>query len=350
MNLNPLTIGSLNNSRACFFHAIEIRRWRGLAIAAMAVVILLPSTGCQLFNRFRAAPERSSPVAFTQIPTKEQVISHLVDQASRVEQLQSDVKVSVAGMPALRGTLAVEKPDRLRMNAGLLGVTELGIDVGSNQEVFWFWSKVAAGTQGPAIYYARHDEYQSSMLQRVLPIEPSWLIDSLGLMQFDSQDQIEGPFQRPDGRLEFRTVRSIGGQKTTRKTVVDRKYGWVVQQSIYDAKGKLLAYANSKEHEHYPEYQISLPGLIAITAFNPDGSQMTISITASRYRINSIFGDPDKLWNMPTPGDVPQINLATLSDVNTSSPPVSAGASNIRQITSPQQQGIANRSVIQHLR
>ena len=311
---------------------------------------MAPLTGCQVYNQFRSTPALRSPVAFTEIPTKEQLLAHLAGQSRQVEQLQSDVKVSVAGMPSLRGTLAVERPDRLRMTAGLLGVSELGIDVGSNEDLFWFWTKVASAGGQPAIYYARHNEYKSSMLQRALPIEPSWLIDSLGLMEFRSDDRIEGPFQRPDGRLELRTYRNVGGQLTFRITVLDRKYGWIVQQAIYDSDGRRLAYANSKQFEHYPEYQVNLPSLIEITAFAPDGTESKFTINASRFRINSIFGDPDKLWNLPAPADVPQIDLVRLSNGQQTLPEVSDGASHINRFSSPQRQGIANRKVISHLR
>lgn len=216
----------------------------------------------------------------------------------------------MAGIPTLRGTLAVEKPNRLRMNAGLLGVSELGVDVGSNDDLFWFWSKVAAPGQEPGIFYARHDEYQNSALQRSIPIEPGWLIDALGLLRFEPGDRVEGPFNRPqDGRLEIHTYRNVGIQPTVRVTVIDPKFGLVNQQTIYNANGKRLAYIDSIKHEHYPEHNVSLPSRIELTADAPDGTQLKLTVDAGRYKINSIYGDPDKLWSMPNPGDVRKFNL-----------------------------------------
>ena len=287
-------------------HKLRVK-WQ---LVAIACALFVTQTGCQMFGKFRGQSTAPTPVAFAEIPTKDQILAHIAKQTERAKQIQSDVRVSVDGMPTLRGTMAVEKPNRMRMNAGLLGVTDLGIDVGSNENVFWFWAKVATPGEEPGIYFAKHDEYRNSSLQQTIPIEPAWLIEALGLLKFEPNDRIEGPYTRPeDGRFELRTYRNVGNQPTLRKTVIDPKYGWIVQQSIYDADGRLLAYATSSKHEHYPEHNISLPGRIEINANNPDGSQFKLTVDASRYRINSIYGDPEQLWTMPNPGDVPVIDL-----------------------------------------
>lgn len=283
---------------------------RCLMVLLCLVTIVVTQSGCQIFGRFRNRPIVTTPVAFSKTPSKEQLLNHLASQTEKVRQLQSDVRVSMAGVPTLRGTLAVEKPNRLRMNAGLLGVSELGIDVGSNDNVFWFWSKVAAPGQESGIFYARHDEYQNSALQRSIPIEPGWLIDALGILRFEKNDRVEGPFKRPqDGRLEIHVYRNVGVQPTVRVIVVDPQFGFVNQQTIYNADGKRLAYIDSIKHEHYAEHNVSLPSRIELTADAPDGTQLKLTVDAGRFKINSIYGDPDKLWSMPNPGDVRRFNL-----------------------------------------
>ncbi len=301
MNSKPRGIRSvLRQLSDCSKHCIP-----GLLI----VVLVATQSGCLLFDGFRNK-QNKAPVAFSELPSKEQLIAHLVAHTEKIDQLQTDVRVSVDGLPNLRGNLVVEKPNRLRLNAGLLGVTELGIDVGSNQDAFWFWAKAASGGHEPGIYFAKHDEYQNSPLQQQIPIEPNWLIDALGLWRVEPNDRMEGPFRRPqDNLLELVTYRNIGNQMTFRKTALDPKYGWIVQQSVYDANGRLIAYANSTDFEHYPDYDVNLPSRIEITAVNPDGRNLKLVVNASRFKINSIYGDPNQLWAMPNPGDVPLINL-----------------------------------------
>ena len=284
-----------------------------LALAMLLSTILLScQTGCHLLNRFRSDTAATIPVAFDEMPTKEQIVSHLVSQSQQIKQIQSDVRVSMDSMPKLRGTLAVEKPNRLRLTAGLLGVSELGVDVGSNAERFWFWTKVAAPGQEPGIYYANHDDYRNSQFHQMVPIEPNWLIDALGFVEFRPTDRIEGPFRRPqDNNLEIRTYRQVGSKQTIRVSVIDPTYGWVSQQSIYDDSGQLIAFANSNKYRHYAEFNVNLPDQVVLTAYSPDRSKLTIVIDASSYKLNSIYGDPEKLWSMPNPGNVRIFNLAT---------------------------------------
>ena len=280
-------------------------------VIVSAVFIVVGQTGCQLMNRFQPDTRSAAPVAFNEMPSKEQILAHLASQSQQVHQIQSDVRVSMDGMPTLRGTLAVEKPNRLRLTAGLLGVPELGVDVGSNDDRFWFWTKVAAPGEEPGIYFANHNEYRNSKLHQMVPIEPDWLIDALGLVEFRPDDRVEGPFARADGRFEIRTYRSNGSQQNIRISVIDPTYGWVNQQAMYDSTGTLLAYADSIKFQHYPEHNVNLPSRIELTAYDSAGGKLKISVDASSYKLNSIYGDPDTLWSMPNPGNVRMINLAT---------------------------------------
>lgn len=336
------------------YHSLKKTKTHKCQQLALLVVLLVLATqpGCQLFNRFKSQPRIEAPIAFTQQPTKEQIIQRIASQSQNVEQLQTDVRVAVDGMPTLRGNLAIEKPNRLRLNAGLLGVTELGIDVGSNEDVFWFWTKVSSPGQEPGFYFAKHNEYKNSTLQRTIPIQPEWLIDALGLIQFEPGDQVTGPFTRPtDELLELRIYRTVGNQKTLRGIVIDPQYGWVVQQSIYDANGRLMAYANSDKHEHYPEFNLSLPSRINFTAYDPDGNKIVLKVTASRFKINSIYGDPNQLWSMPNPQNVPVFDLVNgPRDIHAAQSNTASSALQIRNHRTSSNDLRRNRSLLKQLR
>ena len=295
---------------------VQIRPAHPAPALVLVTMLLTSLCGCNLINRFHSDTNTPVPVAFDAVPSKQQLLAHLASQSQRIQQIQSDVRVSMDGMPTLRGTLAVEKPDRLRLTAGLLGVSELGVDVGSNSDRFWFWTKVAAPGQEPGIYFANHSEYRHSNLRQMVPVEPAWLIDALGLVEFQSDDRVEGPVQRPDGLVEIRTYRHRGSEQYIRTSVVDPTYGWVLQHAMYDASGRLIAFSDSSDYRHYPEYDVNLPALIKLTAYSQNGDKIQISVTASSYKLNSIYGDPDKLWSMPNPGNVRVINLVTGQEQN----------------------------------
>ncbi len=287
------------------------RRFTPVRFALLVVVISMTctQTGCQIFDRFRAS-EPHIPTAFQQPPDRQQLIAHLNARAEKVKQLKASVRVAVDGMPTLRGTLAVERPKRLRLKAGLLGVSEMGVDVGSNDDRFWIWTRVAMPGETPSLYYANHEAYQRSAVRRAISLEPAWLIDSLGLTSFLPGEQHEGPFAREDGRVEIRTHRQTVTGPELRICVVDPQTGLVSQQSTYDANGRLIAYANSISYQLYPEAGISLPQRMELYVFPAQGQSMKLVVDAESYEINSLYGDPDLLWSMPQPRDIPMINIA----------------------------------------
>jgi hypothetical protein len=271
--------------------------------------LLSSQTGCQIFSRFRTEPD-VAPIVFQQAPDQQQLLSYLNAQAQKVKQLKTNVRVSLDGMPTLRGSLVLERPKRLRLKAGLLGVSEMGVDVGSNDDGFWVWTKASLPGEKPAIYFASHEAYQNSPIRKALPFDPAWIIDALGFVEFSPTDRHDGPFQRSDGRYEIRSYIQTAAGPTARISVVDPKHGWIVQQAIYDSTGRRVAYVDSIKHKLYPLAEVSLPERIEIHVFQPDGREMKLVVDADDYTINTLYGDPARMWVMPNPPDIPKIDLA----------------------------------------
>lgn len=301
----------------------SIQRTRNTCLLTSILVgLILFQPGCQIFQRFRPAQSRA-PIVFQQPPNQQQLLSHLNNQAAQVRQIKTNVRVSVDGMPTLRGNLAIERPKRLRLKAGLLGVSEMGVDVGSNSDVFWVWTKATLPGERPSIYYASHEAYQNSAMKKTLPLDPAWIINALGFVEFNSTDRHEGPIQRPDGRFEIRSYIQSPTGPSARVTVVDPKHGWVNRQSIYEPSGRLLAYVDSIKHKSYDVdgTTITLPQRIEIHVFQASGQEMKLVVDADEYTINSLYGDPAKLWTMPSPPDIPRVDLTRVS-IGIATPPL----------------------------
>ena len=54
----------------------------------------------------------------------------------------------------------------------MMGSSEL--DVGSNDELFWFWIK---RNKPRALFYCRHDQFGSSNARQMIPVDPGWLAE-----------------------------------------------------------------------------------------------------------------------------------------------------------------------------
>ncbi len=286
-----------------------------LSVVLLAL-LLSTQTGCQLFARFGKRPP-VAPVAFTNTPTREQLLTTLNQRSSAVRQLSTNVKVSMDGMPRLRGTLQLERPGRLRLKAGLLGVSEMGVDVGSNDEKFWVWVRASVPGEQPRIYFANHDQWQNSPIQRNLPLDPAWLIDGVGLADFRATDRHEGPFLDADGRLKLITIRNTSNGPRTRVTLINARSAHIEQQSVYDSQNQLLAYTNSTDYRAVETDGVAsgvfLPHRVEMHVFQDRGRETKMVVEASEYSINALYGDPTKMWAMPNPGDVPRVNLAEMA-------------------------------------
>lgn len=284
-------------------------------LLACACLTLSLSSGCQVLTRFRN-PAPAAPVVLDSTSSLDQLIAAVTQQSERVQQLKADVRVSAPGMPSLRGDLQIERPRRLRLQAAVLGISDLGFDLGSNEESFWVWQKASLPDEPPTLFFARHAEFQQSALRENLQLQPLWLVDALGLIEFHAEDQHQGPFPRDDGRVEIRSYSQSAERPAIRIAVVDPRRALVIQQSFYDRQGNRLAYLNSIEHKYYAEHQVSLPHRVELHLSGTSAASAQLTVDAGKYVINSLLGDPQLLWTMPNPADVRRIDLSSSSPVS----------------------------------
>ena len=264
--------------------------------------------GCQSPRWFKpAAPP--IPMAFQAAPTTDSAVSTIRRNTQGVRQLNSNIKVVMDGMPAsATGTLLIERPDRLRMKVGVLGMTNSGIDIGSNDERFWIFNKSSFGGSRPTVFYAKHAEYANSPLHQAIQLRPQWFFDALGLVEFGPDERIEGPFQK-NGNLELIATSKTATGETHRVLTIDAKTGVVLQQALYDSQNRLLGWARSSKHRYYEEHQVTLPQHIELNTIGPDGQPTKLSVQLQSSTINSLYVDPTITWAMPQPADVPVVDL-----------------------------------------
>ena len=170
---------------------------------------------------------------------QEQLADSIVFDESRLDQRP--------GLP-----LAVDE-HRLRAAAGIPhagGTSIVGaeLDLGSNDELFWFWVK---RSQPPAIYYCRHDQFAASQARQMTPFEPRWLIEALGVVEFD-RSLPNKLTVLPNDRLRIDTIRNTPEGPMTKVTILDGSQGWVLEQHLYDARRRLVARSIASGHRQDP--------------------------------------------------------------------------------------------------
>jgi len=267
-------------------------------------VLVFCLSGASCPRQFRAPSTVTAPVVLFGEPSLEQVIEVINGNTERIRQLQTtDATLAAAGVPALKASLALERPRRLRIQAGS-GLTGTELDLGSNDHVFWLWTK---RNDPPAVYYAYHHQYSPTAMGDILPIPPHWLIESLGLIELDPAAHYQGPTRLGNGQLELRYTVGVDQGGLTKVLVLDDQRGHVLRQQVYDQQGRLIASATASAFQFDPVNLASLPRRVEIQL---PPAQMSFTLQVEHFVINQLYADPAQLWAMPRFERAPPVNLA----------------------------------------
>jgi len=234
------------------------------------------------------------------------IVAAVNGNSSRIHSLSapnaSFAMPGLPGLPLLKGSIVLERPRNFRLRAGTTLSGE-EVDLGSNPELFWLWAK---RNEPAAVYFSRHDQHTSGAARAMLPVEPSWVIDALGLVTLDPQASYQGPFPRADGTLELQTITNGLNGPMKRVTVVDPATAWVIEQHVYDSSGTPLASAVADNFRFHPGPQVSLPERVTIRV---PTAELALTINVGSVSINAPIVNPDQHWTLPLLEGVPQVDL-----------------------------------------
>lgn len=279
-------------------------------LALLLALALVCGGGAQCVPRRGPTAPRLLPEG----PSLAQVIDVVNANTGRVASYSTNnARLSVPGVPSLPTDIALQRPRRFRLRAGT-ALTGPEVDLGSNDELFWVWVR---RNDPPAVYTCRHDQYLQSAARQVIPIDPEWLIDALGLTRFDPMHQHTGPHPGRDGRIEIHTTMPSPEGNVVKVTVVDATRGFVVEQHIYNSRGEVLASSKASEHRYDPATQVTLPTHIELQI---PRAQLFLTLDVGSYQLNTLAGANPELWAKPVYPGFPDVNLCHLPAPAASAP------------------------------
>jgi len=274
----------------------------------LLLIVVFCGSGATCNRAFRnpfAPVGPPAPEVLSMGTSLDKIVAAVNQNSSRVVSYQTNnASITVPGMPGiplLRGNIAVRQPGKVRLQAST-ALSGPEVDLGANDELFWFWVK---RNEPPALYFSRHDQFAGSAAQQLMPIEPQWLLDALGMMQFLPHDRHEGPFPHGDGELEIRSVLQTRGGPMSKSTILDARRAWVLEQHLYDATGALVASTRASDHRYHPQVGVSLPQKVELRV---PAAQLSLSINVGTVQLNSM-PDNGALWSLPA--ITPQIDLGS---------------------------------------
>lgn len=226
--------------------------------------------------------------------TLEEFAMRINENTDRVQSLSStNATLSGEQFPSLTARIALEQPRRFRLVAEKTGFTGTELDLGSNDELFWFWVK---RSEPPALYFCRHDAFSASAAREVFPVEPEWLLEAMGLVHIDPALVTYGPSPVGESRLRVElTTKTLEGPR--RKVIVfDEPSGCIVEEHVYGVNGQLVATAKLSGHQRDETTGATLPRQVDIQW---PATRFEMRIKLHDVAVNQLAGDPLQLWAKP---------------------------------------------------
>ena len=140
--------------------------------------------------RMEAHPAADPPVAVTtQTPTTADLVAYLNKNASLVQSVKStkvemDAKQDGQSI-GLEGMLFCQKPRDFRLRAND-PIGKPAVDIGSNDNEFWFWISAAKDEDGVArVHYCSYPDMAAGKARMPFPFQPDMIVSALGLGEYD---------------------------------------------------------------------------------------------------------------------------------------------------------------------
>lgn len=200
----------------------------------------------------------------------------------------------IAQMPGKRparihGYLSYEKERKFRLELSSLLGSEL--DIGSDGNVFWFWSR---RIKEPGLYWAYHKDFNKTRLKT--PFNPFWLSHCLGIDKIDYKDAVID-----STGSKWRVIKNTINAKNEPVTAViyiDPKRKLITGHGMYERDGTLAA---SSEIEAFEKN--GMPSKMTFMWYKEDASMVW---TLNNTRLN--VGINPSRWEMPN--RTPKIDMS----------------------------------------
>lgn len=223
-------------------------------------------------------------------PTAADIVEVVNGNTDRIHGYTSHTaKVRANGL-SMNANVSVESESRCRIVVHSMAGTE--VDIGSNDDLFWFWVK---RNDPPHVFFARHEDIDIARDQLQIPFEPAWLMEALGVKPLEGDDfQVQHNDKKKQATL-VSWHQQGDGSRLRKQVVVDTLHGQVLEHSLWKESGQLVARAT---HEGY--FRDRKTGVILSKRIDIEWPQVELAFTLDLGNVEvnpSRF--PESTWLLP---------------------------------------------------
>lgn len=194
---------------------------RGMVMVGLIVV--LAQAGCNLTRwPMVRGPERT-PQPSAEPVSVAALVKYLNDNASPVSTLRCDDldMTCTQGTQSigLRGLMVAQRPRGMRLSAKNLGTTV--VDLGSNEQEFWYW--VSKADPPYQFFCAYRDLHEGRVKHMPFPFQPDWIMEALGLGEYGPPERYQMDLSDPASYRLVARAKSPQGAPVKKIIVLRRR-------------------------------------------------------------------------------------------------------------------------------
>jgi hypothetical protein len=287
------------------------------SIRLLIVAAALTASGCtwlsKIYSRDPFSPK--SPCALPPEASKEELVSYLNKNIladggrAGLTSWRSRAKVRAKAMPVgVDAEIALSAPRNLRLRVYEPLSNNALMDMGSNDQQFWLWSK----EQKQEVVTCHHEDFATAIteLRMPLPFHPDWMMEVFGVVPYDpSEFKVEHPFEK--GPLVDLVAQRFGpnGEPVSRVIRIDACHGIVREHQLRRQDGSVIARALLSNHFKEPTSQLIVAKQVRLEW--PDLDEFIV-LTFHEIDVNPQMAEESSLWTVPSP---PGSQLVDLGDI-----------------------------------
>jgi len=185
-------------------------------VALFGLGILISLAGCSStrWGFVKNNDRPTAPAGSNEAPSVASLVDYMNNNAGRVQSMRvEDLNLTCTqgnGITAqavdVRGIMMAEKPLNFRLGAKALGNPV--VDLGSNNQEFWYWISKA---DPPYQVYCSYKDLKEGQVKRMpIPFQPEWVIQAMGLGPYGPAEKYTLETDRDTLRLVEKTTSPQG--------------------------------------------------------------------------------------------------------------------------------------------
>ena len=295
---------------------------RASSVLFCVFVVLLTSlfsTGCQTTRKV------DLPKVVAEDATTGELCAAINANSAKIKSIYApNASLGVANQPGwAKCQLFFDRPNKLRVvgTATLMGRV---VDSGCDGDQFWFWSSFQNANE---LYYCKLDQYKGSSLAKLVPIDPTWFPEALGIVEI-KEDDVENR-TNADGEILLTVKRQTTDGVYRKRVYIEPRTAAIRRQDVQDPQGDTILSVIVREQQYVETPGVVMPRRIEIRCEAAVANSGTVDFGTPTLLVDvgtPTLNDSSKLeagvFQRPTDVKATAVDLGALKNTQASAVPV----------------------------